>query len=277
MDSNTTIAQLIEMGLTEREAKVYRVLLGVSEITAAAIPKFTDIPRTKVYEALSSLVRKGFCKEVPSSEGSGQNGQTFAAVSPEVALEGLMTIEKKRMQHLEELNATLTRELLSMYNNSTSRLQDYNFIEILRGRHEIIRRYTQMRNESKTEILELSPGDFTMTTEEANSEADANELLIRKGVSIKVIYERKEILSGENEYFHTKNKEAGVEARMVDYLPIKISLFDGTTVMLPLSDPIVAEPNLTVLIIEHRNLYRVLRDAFESYWAKGESVEAPIQ
>ena len=273
MDSNTTIANLIEMGLTEREAKVYRVLLGVSEITAAGIPKFTDIPRTKVYEALSSLVRKGFCKEVPSSEGSHQGVQTFAAVSPEIALEGLMTIEKARMKHLEELNVTLTKELLGMFNNSTARLQDYNFIEILRGRQEIIRRYTQIRNNSKKEILELSPGDYTMTEDEANAEADINETLIQDGVAIKVIYEKKEILSGDNSYFHQKNKEAGVEAKMVESLPIKLSLFDGTTVMLPLSDPLVEEPNLTVLIIEHRNLYKVLQDAFESYWDRGENTD----
>ena len=272
MDNSTTISSLIEMGLTEREAKVYRVLLGVSEITAAAIPKFTDIPRTKVYEVLNSLVRKGFCKEVPS-EGNGGNGQTFAAVSPAIALEGLMSIEKSRMKRLEQLNGTLTKELLHLFENSTNRLQDYNFIEILRGRTEIIRRYTQMRNSCKSEILELSPGDFTMNEKEAAEEAEYNQTLLKKGVKIKVIYEKREITSGLNMGFHLKNKDLGVEARMVPELPLKISLFDGTTVLLPLSDPVVDEPNITVLIIEHRALYKVLQDAFEAYWDKSEPTD----
>ncbi len=273
MEANTTIAKLIEIGLTEREAKVYRVLLNVTDITAAAIPKFTDIPRTKVYEAITSLVRKGFCKEVPSAGGL-QNSQTFAAISPDIAISGMMNLEKSRMRHLEALSSDLTQELLQVYTRSTDRLQDYDFIEILRGRQEIVARYSKHRKEAREEILELSPEGFAMTEEEANEEADQNEELIKRGVQIKVIYEAHEIRSGANTYFHRKNKEVGVEARMLERLPIRLSLFDKTTVMLPLSDPMMDTPNLTVLIIEHRNLYQILYDAFTNNWEKATPIDA---
>ena len=276
MDTNTTISNLTDIGLTEREAKVYRVLLGVSEITAAAIPKFTDIPRTKVYEVLGTLIRKGFCKEVPSSD-STQNAQTFAAVSPKVAIEGIMAAEKARMRRLEELNVSLTRELLEIYEQSTTRLRDYDFIEIIRGRQEIVRRYTQIRNACKEEILELSPGDFAMTKEEVNAEADENEKLIASGVEIRVIYERSEIISGENRYFHRRNKAAGLRTRMLETLPMKVSIFDRTTAILPLSDPALEVPNLTVLIIEHRSLCKILMNAFDLYWSQAEETDPYLE
>lgn len=265
------IQNLMDMGLSEREAKVYRVLLGVSEITASAIPKFIDVPRTKVYEAINSLIRKGFCKET-TSIANGQHGQTFAAINPEIALEGLMHLEKKRIKRLEAINGQLIDVLSGIYNNSTLRLRDYDFIETLKGRQEIIRRYISLRQNAKIEILELSKGNYSMSEEEANEEADENEQLIRSGVKIKVIYESCEILSGESAYFHHKNAEVGVEARMMPSLPSKVSLFDKNIVMLPLSDPIIEEPNVTALIIEHPALYTILHEAFLCYWNQAEPI-----
>ncbi len=265
------IQNLMDMGLSEREAKVYRVLLGVSEITASAIPKFTNVPRTKVYEALNSLMRKGFCKEVTPA-CNGQNGQTFAAIDPNIALEGLMYIEKKKMEKLEAINTQLSGILSNIYNNSTLRLKDYDFIEVLRGKQEIIHRYIDLRQNAKIEILELSKGDYTMSEEEANQEADENEQLINQGTKIKVIYESDEILSGESEYFHRKNAEIGVQAKMMPILPCKMSLFDKKIVMLPLFDPIAEELNMTALIIEHPALYTLLHETFSSYWNTAENI-----
>lgn len=219
------IQDLMEVGLSEREAKVYRVLLGVSEITASAIPRFTDVPRTKVYEALSSLIRKGLCKEVPLSgnEQNGQNGQTFAAVDPKIMLEGLMYEEKKRMAHLESISANLSNVLSDIYSNSASRLKDYDFVEILRGRQEIVHRYLYLRKNAEIEILEFCKGDYTMSEEEANEEANENEKLINRGVAIKTIYEEREILMKERVYFHRKNADLVAEASL-DYYSLTSSV-----------------------------------------------------
>lgn len=263
---------LIKMGLSEREAKVYKVLLGVEEITASAVAKFTDVPRTKVYEALNSLIRKGFCKEAPLAV-SKQSGQTFMAVHPEIALEGLMHLERQRIEALEHIQGALSRQLTDIYAKSSLRLSGYDFVETLKGRQEIIHRYNTLRSSAKLEILELSTGNYTMTDEEANEEADANEELIKNGVSIKTIYEQEEIDKGMSTYFHKKNAEVGVEARTLPSLPCKLSLFDQKTVMLPLTDPVMDQPNMTVVIIEHPALYAILNEAFQSFWSKARSIE----
>lgn len=266
------VESLIQMGLSEREAKVYRVLLGIEEITASAIPKFADIPRTKVYEVLTSLEKKGFCREnTQLSTGSGP--QTFSAVSPKLALEALMRPERERVKRLEEISQQLGEEMQPLYNNSATRLGDYEFIQILKGREEIIQAYNTFRRNAKGEILEMSKGDYAMSDEEASEEADANARLISNGVTLSAIYEREEIEKYGDSYFHRTNHELGLRARMIDELPIKMSLFSGNIVMLPLSDPVMDVPNVTVLIIEHPSLYQALKVMYQVYWNSAQEIK----
>lgn len=264
------VESLIQMGLSEREAKVYRVLLGIEEITASAIPKFADIPRTKVYEVLTSLEKKGFCRENTQLGGSGP--QTFSAVSPKLALEALMRPERERVKRLEEISEQLREEMQPLYNNSATRLGDYEFIQILKGREEIIQAYNTFRRNATGEILEMSKGDYAMSDEEASEEADANARLISNGVTLSAIYERKEIEKEGDSYFHRTNHKLGLRARMTDELPIKMSLFSGNIVMLPLSDPVMDVPNVTVLIIEHPSLYQALKVMYRVYWNSAQEI-----
>lgn len=267
------VNSLIELGLSEREAKVYRVLLGIEEITAAAIPKFTDVPRTKVYEVLTSLQKKGFCRENFSSGQSGSGAQTYSAMEPKLALEALMRPERQRLNELEELSNKLGERMQSLYTNSSTRLSEYEFIEVLKGGEEIIQVYNHLRKNAKGEILEMSKGDYAMPDEEAFKEADANSELIASGVNISVIYEQSEIEQSGDNYFHTKNHELGVKARMTKELPFKLSLFGCHTVMLPLSDPAIDEPNMTALIVEHPAFYKALRTIFELYWNQAMEID----
>ncbi len=272
-DNLNVIYSLMNMGLSERESKVYNVLLGVNEITAAAIPKFTDVPRTKVYEALASLIRKGFCKE---STSCNPGGQTYKAVDPQIALEGLVREEEDRVRSLRQMHERVTGALNKMYRSRTARLEDYDFVEVVRGRQEQVHKYTTLRSNVRKEILEFSKGDYTMPEDEANIEADENAHLIAGGAEIKVIYESAEIDSYGDSYFHRKNREVGVQSRVIDTLPIKLSLFDKRVVMLPLADPLKTEPNLTALIIEHETLYKVLEEVFYNYWNKSKEINTHL-
>lgn len=267
MEKDTDIiSHLIDIGLSEREAKVYKVLLGISNITAAAIPKFTDIPRTKVYEVLNSLIKKGFCKESSLISSNQAGGQTYCAVDPKIALSGWMQIKERQLDELRKANEKLIDLSSAMYEHSAWRLKDYDFIEILKGRQEATHRYTELRNNVTSQILEFTKGGYAMSIEEMNREADNNLKLIEAGVQIRVIYEAQEIAGWNNPYWHQKNTEIGVQARIVNRVPIKMSLFDNSLIMILLSDPMIAEPNMTSLIIKHPELYNVLKSVFEAHW-----------
>lgn len=266
------VSLLMDVGLSEREAKVYKVLLGVSEITAAAIPKFTDVPRTKVYEVLNSLIKKGFCKE-PNVTSNGQNGgQMYCAVDPKIALAGWMQIKDARLEELKKTNEKLIGLASVVYEHSAWRLKDYDFIEVLKGRQEITHRYTELRNNVTSQLLEFTKGCYAMSEEEINREANDNLKLIQAGVQVRVIYEIEEFQAWDNPYWHQKNTEIGVQARIADNLPIKMSLFGNSLIMLLLSDPLITEPNMTALIIKHPELYNVLKDVFERHWVQAKEI-----
>ncbi|MDI9605334.1 MAG: helix-turn-helix domain-containing protein [Bacteroidota bacterium] len=262
------ITDLMRMGLSEREAKVYQVLVSVSEITASAIPRYTSISRTKVYEVLDSLIVKVFCKE----GSSNSDGQTYCAISPQIALTGLLRNEEDKLNELKKVNHELILFLENIYNTSTDRLKDADFIEVLRGRQEIIHRYTEFRKNVQEEVLEFTKSPFAMTPEEFDLEAEWTEELVRKGVRLRVIYEYSEIDSEWLRYAHKKNMEVGVESRVIDSLPVKMSLFDRRLTMINLKDPIVTGPNLTALVIEHQELYSLLKVAFNYYWDRAKAI-----
>lgn len=271
MDSKEidVIQSLIEMGLSEREAKVYRVLIGVSSITASAIPKFTDVPRTKVYEALNTLEQKGFCKEQNSEN---PNGKLYSAVDPKIALGGLMSQAKKRFNSLTETYDVLSKTMHSIYEKSSNRLGDYEFVRILKGRGEILDCYENLRNNAKLEILEMSKGPYVMTQEERDLEAAENERIVNSGVEMNVIYESSEIEDFGDNYFYKQCADAGVKSRIIPSIPTKMTLFDKRTVMLPLRDSLMTEPNLTVVVIEHEKLYEMLETIFWIYWNNAKDI-----
>jgi len=82
MDTSKYLRTFVDIGLTEREAKVYITLLGGRMFTAADLQKAVNIPRTKIYEVLNKMISRGICTE----KKLGKN-KMFEAVEPNLAME----------------------------------------------------------------------------------------------------------------------------------------------------------------------------------------------
>ncbi|MDD1771975.1 MAG: hypothetical protein LUQ09_03560 [Methanomassiliicoccales archaeon] len=54
------VKELMKLGLSEYEAKVYSGLLGLGEGTARQVHEASDVPRPRVYDILESLEMKGY-------------------------------------------------------------------------------------------------------------------------------------------------------------------------------------------------------------------------
>ncbi len=66
----------------------------------------------------------------------------------------------------------------------------------------------------------------------------------------------------------------GEQARFVRELPLKLVIIDETIVMFGMQDPVAgAEPELTMMVVEHPSLATVLKTAFDAYWAQGVTFE----
>ena len=63
--------------------------------------------------------------------------------------------------------------------------------------------------------------------------------------------------------------EAGEDARFVPELPLKLVIIDETIVMFGMEDPVAGSNDMTIVVVEHSSLARVLKTAFDAIWADG--------
>ena len=64
----------------------------------------------------------------------------------------------------------------------------------------------------------------------------------------------------------TEYAAAGVEIRQAPSLPLKLALFDGTSGLIALLDPVISKPTWTSLVFEHPGLGEAMKHLFEDRW-----------
>lgn len=74
---------LCKLGLTQYEAKTYATLVGMEEATAREVNEISGVPRTRIYDVLHNLEKKGF---VEFSQGSPTY---YRAVDPDQVMKRL--------------------------------------------------------------------------------------------------------------------------------------------------------------------------------------------
>ena len=88
--------KLKEIGLTEYEAKVYLTLLTKGSLQGGELALSSGVPRTKVYEAVKGLIKKGLI------EAYGRP-RRFSAVSNPEPFETIIEQEERRFRELKSL------------------------------------------------------------------------------------------------------------------------------------------------------------------------------
>lgn len=98
------IDQLVALGLTEYEAKVYLALLGEHPATGYQISKTSGVPRSMVYEALGRLEVRGAALKTVEEKAT-----LYRPVAPDTLLERYETEARERTTMLRERLAPLYR------------------------------------------------------------------------------------------------------------------------------------------------------------------------
>ena len=94
---NKYLVELMEVGLTENEAKVYSCLLQKHIFTATEISQCCNVNRSRIYSVLESLINKGLCIEKLGKI------RRFQAASPDVAFDKLITEQNEKLKTLTSL------------------------------------------------------------------------------------------------------------------------------------------------------------------------------
>jgi len=276
--------KLQQMGLTKREAEIYLALLQRKEFTAPELTKITTVTRTKVYEILQNLLRKGMCTE------SSRNGNKFyRCIEPKIALKNIVTnyehsveqkkieFEQKQMIDIEQKKKNaglLLTELTSVYKNSSESYEPFDYIEVLTDRGQIGEKWIKIQQSTKIELLVFTKPPYTTASLDDNIEEE-KRLFKKRKLIIKGLYEYDGLNPEELRNLVKiveKYQEIGEEARLIEKLPMKLVISDETIVMFALNDRVSLTPSITSMVVDHPNFAAALKKVFESYWEKGTSV-----
>lgn len=266
MDTSKYLRSFIEIGLTEREAKVYMTLLSGKMFTVLELQEAVNIPRTKIYEVLNKLVNRNICIE----KKLGRN-KLYEAVEPKVALERVVDSYKKDLERKEELITEVSEVFTPIFQNSKSIVNPLEFIDIMKEKVQIHKRYTACLRSTKREMLTFNKGPYACdTTIRLEEQEDEEFKLLKRGGACKDIYELNELK--EVDWLLSSVKKSlkfGQQARVVKKLPIKMLLFDQDKVMFALEQPVPESNELTMIYIEHKQLAEACSILFYHLWDQG--------
>lgn len=255
------IKELMEVGLTENEAKVYICLLRKQQFTATEISRCAKVNRSKIYSVLQSLNSKGLCHEKLGKV------RKYQAENPETAFDHLKTIQTKKMQILDSLPAALG----PIFDNQMTTQSPLEFIQVFNTPATIIQKHHTLETEAQKSVLSFCKPPYAMSNSLYLHEEQI--ITMEKGVAFRSIYEVSQL---DLQFFcqQVKNFQLQGEAvRVADHLPIKLHVFDDQTVMFSMINTIDPHSNLTYMVIEHPDIAETLIATFELFWKNSMTVE----
>ena len=257
-----TVGELTQLGLTTYEAKAYVALLGRDSFTAAQVARQAGLPRQRIYDVLGSLVEKGLASARPGSVVK------YAANAPGVAVDRLVAERRRELADLERTAAHAITELEPVYRSGLQHTDPLEYIEVLRDSGAINERFGELQASVKNEILV-----FTRPPYASQPQENLTGLEVTRRHRVRSVYEMRAFddpafIAGVERFI-----EAGEEARFVESLPLKLVIIDETIVMFGMQDPVGSGNELTMMVVEHTSLAKLLKTSFESTWAEGVTID----
>src|SRR4051812_614941 len=255
--------QLAELGLTGYEASAYVALTRRGEATASEVASIAELPRQRIYDVLEGLVAKGFATIKPGRPAR------YTAASPDEALWSAFDRRQQEIAQLERGIAETIERLTPAYRAGREADDPLRFIELLREPAAIAKRFTALEASAEREILVFTKQPYAVQPAE---NVEGLELLGRR-IEARSVYERS--IYGDPAHAEAVRSfiAAGEKARVVDELPLKLVVIDERVAMFTLEDPVAGSGGLTIMIVEHPAVSRLLKLAFEAVWASGAPFE----
>ena len=107
--------ELEQIGLSEKEARVYLSALEMGQASVQKIARKADVNRATTYSVLESLVKKGLCSTTE------QNNKVYFTASPPNSLLSLFEMKKKKIETQEDYFKKLLPNLNSLHNKQDSK------------------------------------------------------------------------------------------------------------------------------------------------------------
>ncbi|RPK56315.1 Sugar-specific transcriptional regulator TrmB [Streptomyces sp. ADI96-02] len=238
------------IGLDERQEAAYRALVAAGAAELSDLAHRLMRPEADTERVLRRLERQGL-----AARSSARPGRWVAA-PPGLALGALLIRQRHELEQAELASALLAAE----YRSEAGEPAVHDLVEVVTGASAVAHRFHQLRLGAVTEVCALVTGKPIAVS---GMENESEERAAARGVSHRVVVER-EVLSlpfGITELSAALGRDE--QCRVVDRVPTKLVVADGSLAMVPLTGR-GAEP--AALVVHASGLLESLTGLFEAVW-----------
>jgi sugar-specific transcriptional regulator TrmB len=243
------------------EVRVWTALLSRGVSTAGELSNISDVPRSRTYDILESLEKKGF---IIMKLGKPIK---FVALKPEEVVErvkkNLMVYAQERSKRLEQLkNDEVLGELNGLFNTGVKFVEPSELSGSLRGRQNMYNHMDMMIRSAEKMIT------IVTTAEGLNRKievlASVLEKARKRGVQVRIAAP---ITEGNIGVAKDLSKIAEVRDLSASKVQGRFMIVDGEELMFMLLDDKSVHPNYDVAIwLSTEYLARALEQMFELAW-----------
>lgn len=255
---------LRDLGLTSYEAKAYSVLVQRNASTAVELARSARIPRQRIYDVVDGLVQRGLARPVSGDVVS------FAATDPRVAISGLVAEHRQRFSSLALHADAVSEELSGLWDSGQQEQAPMAFVEFLRDPASLGSRFLELQRRATESMLLFTRKPYVVDNNEPG--LDATRRIAEAGGDVRCCYEKEVLDSDESVETLKEFAAAGEEGRIVERVPMKLCLVNGTHALFSLTDPVAGGLTATNVLVEHPDLTSSLTYAFEALWETGRPV-----
>ena len=241
------------------EVKVWTSLLSRGVSTAGELSTISDVPRSRTYDILESLEKKGFAVMKLGKPIK------FLALKPEEVVDRvkkhMLLIAQDKTKRLEEIKGgEIIKELSNLYDNGIKYVEPSDLSGSLKGRQNIYNHIDMMLKNAKKQVIIVTTADGL--NRKFESLMPTFEKAKKRGVTLKIAAP---ITSENTKVARELSKVA--EVRSIDKPHGRFAIVDSEQVMLFLLDDKTVHPNYDVGIwLSSDYLAKSMGEMIDSAW-----------
>jgi len=212
------LKQLFNLNLYE--AKLWTALITKGTATAGELAEYSRVPRSRAYDVLESLQKKGFISSKISKPIK------YVAMHPKDIVEKIkQDVHQETGKKLENIEKIKEKEVYKELNELYSRTTDNENITTtaIKGRYNIYTRMNKILNQAKEEVI-ISTNEDGLIRKSYELE-DTFKKLKEKGIKIRFIVNK------ADDKIKTKINEYGLLSENSD-LDMRMTIVDNSKVLL---------------------------------------------
>ena len=264
-DRNPLLQDLIDIGFSEREAKVYLVLLQRKNATLTDLSKSSGVRQNRLGEVANNLVRQGFCKE----KRLGRR-RIYEITPPQTSLQtSLRGIESRLIR-----GRSLADKLEQLYSNRDDAHEPLEYVETLFGNDNIHLHFCRLVQQARREILAFVRPPFACyTPDKVEEQLHESFSFIKRGGMCRWVYELSALDSEVRIDTVQKVHERGIQVRIMENLPLKMFVFDRQEVLFAKEELITMSGELLMSSIKNQTIAEAFGSLFDFFWQQGMDFE----